>query len=169
VEFRDLSMEEKYSCFEIFQIAEQVERNGADVYREAALKTDDQELGALFERLSEWEKQHEQRFAEMKKLICDELCDKRRFDPRQYMSGNPQALANLAAFAINKDKSEILSKIENKTEVLKQAIKIEKEAIIFFQGLKKFARDLFTKDQIGMIIEEEKRHVSILEQSLGMR
>ncbi|MHC4132483.1 MAG: ferritin-like domain-containing protein [Planctomycetota bacterium] len=162
-------MEDKYSCFEIFQIAEQVERNGAEVYLEAAGKTDDEELSAMFKRLSEWEKQHEQLFAEMKKLISDDLCDKRRFDPRQYMPGNPQALANLAAFAINKDKSEILSKIKNKTEVLKQAIKIEKEAIVFFQGLKKFARDLFTKDQIGMIIKEEKRHVSILEQSLKMR
>jgi rubrerythrin len=162
-------MEDKYSCFEIFQIAEQVERNGAEVYHEAAQKTDDEELGAMFKRLAEWEKQHEESFAEMKRLICDDLCDKRRFDPRQYMSGNPQALANLAAFAINKEKSEILAKINNKTEVLNQAITIEKEVIVFFEGLKKFARDLFTKDQIGTIIKEEKRHVSILEQSLEMR
>ncbi|MHC4293083.1 MAG: ferritin-like domain-containing protein [Planctomycetota bacterium] len=162
-------MEDKYNCFEIFQIAEQVERNGAEVYREAAQKTDDEELSTMFNRLSQWEKQHEQSFAEMKKRLSDELCDKRRFDARQYMSGNPQALAKLAAFAINKDKSKIMAKINNKTEVLKQAIKIEKEAIDFFKGLKKFARDLFTKDQIGTIIKEEERHVSILEQSLEMR
>ncbi|MHC4842245.1 MAG: ferritin-like domain-containing protein [Planctomycetota bacterium] len=162
-------MEDKYSCFEIFQIAEQVERNGADVYREVSLKTDDQELGTLFKCLSEWEKQHEQTFLELKKLVCDEVSDKRRFNPRQYMSRNPQALAKLAAFAINKDKSEILAKLENKTEVLNQAIKMEREVIVFFEGLKKFARDLYTKDQIGLIINEEKKHISILEQSLEMR
>ncbi|MHC4265197.1 MAG: ferritin-like domain-containing protein [Planctomycetota bacterium] len=162
-------MEDEYGCFEIFQIAEQVERNGAEVYREAAKKTDDEMLSAMFNRLSEWEKQHEHSFAEMKKRLCDELCDKRRFDPRQYMSGNPQALASLASFALNKDTSGILAKSKDKTEVLKQAIKIEKEAIVFFEGLKDFARDLLTKDQIGMIIKEEERHVSILEQSLELR
>jgi rubrerythrin len=166
VEFKVRSMEEKYSFFEVFQIAEQVERNGAEVYREAANRTDDEKICAMFLRLAQWERKHEQSFAEMKKRLCEEICDKQMFDPNQYMSVNPQALASLAAFAINKDTSGILAKSGNKTELLKHAIKIEKEVIVFFEGLKDFARDSLTKDQIGVIIKEEQRHIAILEQSL---
>ncbi|MHC4224872.1 MAG: ferritin-like domain-containing protein [Planctomycetota bacterium] len=159
-------MDDKYSCFEIFQIAEQVERNGAEVYQEAATKTNDEKLKAVFNQLAQWEKQHEKSFAEMKRHLCDELCDKRRFNAKHYMSSNPQALTSLSAFAINKNTSGILAKIKNKTKALKQAIKIEKDAIVFFEGLKEFARDLLTKEQISVIIKEEERHVAILEQSL---
>jgi len=162
-------MGKQYGCYEIFQIAQQVERNGAEVYKEAAQLTDDEELSRMFFQLAKWEKEHEKTFLEMQKLLCEKSTDRGSFNSKQYMSSNPQALANLASFAIKKDAASALAECKNISEILEQSIKIEKDTIVFFKGLKDYAPDLYTKDQIGLIIKEEKRHVSILEQSLRSR
>jgi len=56
-----------YSAFEVFEIAEQVERNGAKLYRAEAELTSDPQARRIFLRLAEWEIRHEKVFARMKR------------------------------------------------------------------------------------------------------
>ncbi len=55
--------------FDVFEIAEQIERNGAKFYRRAAEISDDRESRKMFLRLAECEVEHERIFAHMKKQL----------------------------------------------------------------------------------------------------
>ena len=159
-------MEAKYNAFEILTIAEKVEHNGAVFYYKAAEMFDDVELRKLFVRLADWELIHEEVFAKMKVELGKEAYESEVFEPDNYMSANPQVMAGLAAFAIKPDPAEELTGLESREEILKNALQKEKDTIVFYRGLKGFCRDKAAKKQIGDIIEQEKRHISILQQSL---
>lgn len=159
-------MAAKYNAFEVLLIAEQVERNGAEFYRKAAGLFEEEKLRELFFNLAEWEDNHEKTFADMKKAITEDMTEALFFDPDDYMSANPQVMAGLAAFAIRPNPAAELRGIENREEILRNALQKEKDTIVFYRGLKNFARDGGAKKKIAEIIKEEKRHVRMLKQSL---
>ena len=50
--------------------------------------------------------------------------------------------------------------------ILKDAIRKAKEAIVFYNGLKDFARDPASRDTIDKIIKEENRHIRLLTEEI---
>ena len=156
----------KYNAFEVLSIAEKIERNGAVFYHKAAELFDEPKLRDLFFNLADWEVKHEEIFAEMKKEVTKEMNEVRFFDADDYMSANPQVMASLAAFAIRPDPAEELKGLEGREQILKNALKKEKDTVVFYRGLKNFTRGAAAKEKIKEIIEEEKRHIGILKQSL---
>lgn len=55
---------------------------------------------------------------------------------------------------------------ETKEEILKDAIRRSNETIIFYQGLKDFAKGLASEDVIGKLIREENRHIQLINEQL---
>ena len=162
-------MHVKYSGSQIFEIAEKIEYNGCQFYRKASELFKEPELRNLFSNLVTWETTHQRLFAEMRQQSADELDELGSFDPDIYMSSNPQLMASLAVFAIDSDSSTQFTGLESPKEVLRKAIQNEKDTITFYQGLKNFAQSLIGEDKIDEIIQEEKRHIRILMQSLEQR
>ncbi len=160
------SMESKYSASEVLEIAEKIERNGAAFYRRAADLFQDEQIREVFLNLSEWEIRHEKIFTDMRRQIHKSFSGAANFDPDTYMSGNAKLMASLAVFAVGPEPGKILVGLEDKEEVFKRALKLEEDTIVFYRGLKSFAEDAATIGQIDKIIEEEQRHIRILNQSL---
>ena len=146
---------------EIFDIAEQIEQNGARFYRRAAEIFDDPVICKIFLKLADWELKHKQIFAGMRKQYPE-------FNPDTRVSGSEQALpeakvmAGLAVFGIRPDPSDELSGKEEVSVVLKRAIEKEKDSIVFYSGLKDFTPAEPAKEKIDEIIREELRHIKIL-------
>jgi len=162
-------MEVKFNAFEIFEIAERIERNGAKFYRRAAELFDDPGTINMFLELANWETTHEQVFADMRKQLFEESPELRTFEVGDKLLPEAQAMAGLAVFGIKPDPSEELSGKESITDVIKIAVEKERDSIVYYTGLKDFVAAEASKDKIGDIIREEMRHICILNQSLEWR
>ncbi len=156
-------MADEINAVEIFEIAQQIERDAASYYQESALKISNSEVRDLLWKLAEWEIQHERKFAKMKRQILDELKDK---NVRPSASGEYKALASLSVFALEVPLPHEFSDKSTLTEVLEEAVRKEKDSIRYFEALFNFAADKTAVKQIERVIEEEKHHVATLQEAL---
>ena len=159
----------EFNAFEIFEIAEKIERNGVKFYCRAAELFDDSRTHNMFLQLAEWETTHEQVFADMRKQLSEQGPEMRTFKPENDVVFDAQSMAGLAVFGNKMDPSAELTGKESITDILKCAIEKEKDTIIFYTGLKDFVSAEAGKDKIADIIKEEMHHVRILKESLEWR
>ncbi len=162
-------MDTKFNAFEVFEIAEKIERNGAKFYRRAAELFDDSHTRKMFLQLADWETTHEQVFADMRNELAAQGPELRTFEPENSVVFDAQSMAGLAVFGIKPDPSDELTGEESITDILKSAIEKEKDSIVYYVGLKDFVSDRAGKDKIDDIIREELRHIGILNQALQWR
>ena len=154
------------NAFEVFEIAEQIERNAAKFYRRAAAIFNDPDICKLFFRLAEWEMGHEKIFADMKKQIVGANTASMSFRSGETLP-DPRVMAGLAIFGIRAEPTEELNGNENQADILRMAVEKEKDSIVFYNGLKDFLSHAADEDQIDRIIAEEMRHIRLLGESLS--
>lgn len=155
-------METKFNVFEVLQIAEQVEHKGATFYLKAAELFDDPNLRDVLYRLATWKAKHEKIWARMRKRFSEKTGEFGTFDPDDYVHSNPQVMSALAGSSTKLDATSRLTGKEDKRHILKDAIRRANEVVVFYQGLKDFARDPASKDTLDKIIWEENRQIQFL-------
>jgi len=145
-----------FSADDVFEMAEQLERNGGKFYRSAMEKVDDEENKKLLRMLAEMEDEHEKIFAAMRaELTADEKATT-VFDPQDESFLYLRALADTRVFF----EKEI--DVSSTREILKSAIQAEKDAIVFFLGMKEVVPTDKGKKQLETIIKEEMGHIRLL-------
>ena len=154
-----------FNAFEVFEIAEQIERNGTNFYIRAAELFDDPDICQMFLRLAEWEKEHELTFARMKQQLPEQSLQASTSEADDLLP-DPRVMAGLAVFGIRSEPAEVLRGRQEKTDIIRRAVEKEKDSIVFYHGLKEFVPAGADKDKIDDIIKEEMRHIVILDQSL---
>jgi rubrerythrin len=159
-------METKFNVFEVLQIAEKIEHNGARFYLETAEQLDDAELRDTCYKLATWKARHEKILAQRRKRFSEKTGEFGTYDPNNYVLSNPHVMAGLAVFATKKSSLKGPPGRENRQEIFKDAIRRSKEAIVFYRGLKDFTRDPSSEDVIEKIIKEELRHIRLLDEEL---
>ena len=80
--------------------------------------------------------------------------------------GEPSSFRNLIFFDIRSDPSEKLTGKETLKQILKIAIGLEKDSIVFYYGMQEMVPEHLGKDKIGVIIQEEMRHIADLSETL---
>ncbi len=159
-------METKFNIFEVLKIAEQVEHKGAKFFLKTAELFDDPAVRDIYYRLATWKAKHEKIWARMRKRFSEKTGEFGTFDPDNYVLSNPQVMSGLTWFGTQQDGVHRLTGRENKRQVLKDAIRRANEVIIFYRGLKDFARDPSTEQTIDNIIREEDRQIGFLMEEL---
>ena len=159
-------MQTKFNVFEVLQIAEKIEHNGAKFYVKTADLFDDMEVRDTCYKLATWKARHERILAQRRKRFSEQTGEFGTFDPDNYVLSNPDVMAGLAVFATTPGSLKGPPDHENKIEIFRDAIRRSKEAIFFYRGLKDFARDPASKDTIDKIIKEENRHIRLLNEEL---
>ncbi len=159
-------METKFNVFEILQIAEQIEHKGAKFYLKAAELFPDADLRDLLYRLATWKAKHEKVWARMRKRFSEKTGEFGTFDPDDYVLSNPQVMSGLAGYDTKQAEVNRLTGKENRRQILKIAIRRANEVVIFYGGLKDFARDPASKGTIDRIISEENRQIRLLTEEL---
>ena len=156
------------NAIEVFEIAQQIERNGSMFYRKAAELFSESDISNKFLELADWEIRHEQVFKnigqeifKLNKNKATSNLEKKEFDPK--------LMACLAVFGTVSDPIYKLKSITKITEALKAAIEKEKDSIAFYEGLKDFIVDRNDQDKVDAIIKEETHHIKILNQALKQR
>jgi len=155
-------METKFNVFEILQIAEQIAHRGAKFYLKTAELFADPERRDIYYKLANWKARHEKILVQRRKRFSEKTGQFGTFDPDNYVLSNPHVMAGLTWFGIKRDTLRNPTGRESKGEILKDAVRRENEDIIFYKGLKDFARDQATKDAIDKVIKEENSHIHTL-------
>ena len=149
-----------FNADEVFEIAEQIERNGAKFYRLASEKINDANKKQLLVNLAKMEDEHEQIFKALRsKLSMDEKIQT-TFDPEGESERYLRALADTRVFY---EKDVIPTSLE---DILKFAITTEKDSIVFYLGLKEVVPVHLGKQKLDDIIKEEMGHISLLSKEL---
>jgi len=159
-------METRFNVFEILQIAEKIEHNGAKFYLKTAELFDDPEFRNICYKLASWKARHEKILTQRRKRFSENTGEFGTFDPNNYVLSNPHVMAGLAVFATKPGSLKGPLGKENIKDIFKDAINRAKEAVVFYNGLKGFSRDPASEDTIDKIIKEENRHIRLLTEQL---
>jgi rubrerythrin len=155
-----------FTAFEIFEIAEQIERNGAKFYRQAAEMTSDKSTSRFFGQLAEMEDTHERTFVEMRKGLEDQSREAMVFDPNNEMVYYLKTMAKSAGWEGKAAPKLFFSGKETPSQILKAAIEAEKASIAYYLGLKEFVPSQIGKEKVDKIIKEEMGHIVTLHKHL---
>ena len=149
-----------FNADDIFEMAEQMERNGAAFYRNAAEGNIDPDNKEFLLELAKMEVAHEQTFKAMRAELAAQEKTATVFDPQGEATLYLRALADTRVF-FEKD-------IDTSTMrgILKSAIEAEKDSIVFYLGMKEAVPAELGQDRLDGIIKEEMGHVRLLGKEL---
>ena len=153
-------MSYEFSADDIFEMAEQLERNGAKFYRTAAEKVADTSAKELLIGLAVMEDEHEKTFVSLRAELSEKEKAVTVFDPEGESTLYLRSLADTRVFF----EKEI--DISSMKDILKAAVEAEKDAIVFYLGMKDLVPDKLGKDKLDIIIKEEMGHIRILSKEL---
>lgn len=149
-------MANEFNANDIFDIAVQIEQNGATFYRTAANRVDAENHKQFLLSLADMEDSHEQTFAAMQKELTVAQTAATAFDPNDENAQYLKALADTRVFF---EKGQPEDSIQG---ILKSAITAEKDSISFYLGMKELVSDKAGKDKVEEIIKEEMSHIKLL-------
>ena len=160
-----------FNADDIFEMAEQIERNGAKFYRGAADKISDASAKELLLTFAQMEDQHEKTFAGYRAELSDQEKESTAFDPDDESILYLRALADLRVFggkkAPDNASTENRSQKETMEDIFSSAIQAEKESIIFYVGMQDLVPKNLGKSRLDGIIKEEMNHIRILTKELA--
>jgi rubrerythrin len=145
-----------FNADEIFEMAEEMERNGIKFYTTAAESIADHDAKNLLLEFAGMEKEHEKIFSEMRKALSSDEKQSTVFDPEGDAAHYLKALVDTRVFF---DKKIDVSSLEN---ILKDAIQAEKDSIVFYLGMKEAVPEGLGKSRLDHIIKEEMGHIRML-------
>jgi rubrerythrin len=161
-------MTEVFSADEAFEMAERIEINAADFYHRAAGIATTASAKDLFEELTKWELSHREIFASMRRELSADQRESSVFDPEGESGMYLKAMADGHVFDVHVDISKFFTGKETMKDIIKTALKMEKDSIIFYLGIKDVVAAKAGKDKIGEIIKEEMRHIAFLNKELSL-
>ena len=153
-----------FNADEVYEMAEQIERNGAKFYRAAAKKYPD--VSKMLLDLAKWEDEHEKTFAAMRAELSGTEEAPSVFDPDNQAQMYLRVMADEHVFDTKTDPVKQLDGLATTEKVIKYAISMEKDSIVFYTGLKESTPRKAGKDKVEAIIKQELGHISILRQKL---
>ena len=145
-----------FNADEIFEIAEQIERDGAEFYRKAAEFADENRRSVLL-ALASMEYNHERTFADMRSELSSGKLQPLKADPDRQDALYLQAVADGKVFGGNP--ASELTGTESIDRIFEIAISLEKDSIVFYQSMKALVPPGETRKQLDEIIDQEIGHI----------
>jgi rubrerythrin len=155
-----------FSSDEIFQIAQQIERNGMAYYNKAAKVFTKDEHRKLFKELSMMEEHHLNDYTKMREEFFDSDKDT-VFDVNNEAMAYMQAIANGNVFDPKSNPVEFVKPDSDVIDIIKRAIEMEKNSIIFYIGLKDMVPSKPSKRKVEAIIQQELKHILMLSEKIN--
>lgn len=153
-----------FNADEVFEMAEEIERNGSKFYRKAASKFP--ALRKLLLDLAAMEDEHEKVFAAMRKELSGEETEAPVFDPEGEAQMYLRVMADGSVFDVTADPAGKLAGVKTPHELLKTAMGVERDSIAFYVGLRESVSRSAGRDKVDAIIREEMKHITALNDRL---
>jgi rubrerythrin len=149
-----------FTADEVFEMALQLERNGAKFDRDAANAVAIRSKRKLLQDLALMEDEHGETFSAMRAGLQEKEKQPLTFDPEGDAERYLRALADTRIFF---KKKVNLNSLE---EIFKSAIEAEKDSIVFYLGMKEIVPPAAGKSRLDRIIQEEMTHLRNLSTEL---
>jgi rubrerythrin len=159
---RKLIMGITFNANEIFEMAEEIERNGAKFYRKAAENASDKQTKQMLLDMADMEDGHLKTFQEMREELSGREKEPMVFDPDNQAAQYLQAMAYARGMEGRKGPTEKLTGNETIKEILDIAVDSENESVVFYLNLKDLVPIKAGRNKVEAIILEELSHITIL-------
>ena len=156
-----------FNADEIFEMATRIESNGAAYYRRTAEVAKDPKTRDVLASLAVMEDDHLRRFAAMRSQLGQSKKQSSVFDPEGDAAKYLQAMADSRVFDVRVDPAKLVTGQESPQQILKTAIGLEKDSIVFYLGMRDLVPNSAGKEDIEAIIREEMAHITTLSKRLG--
>jgi len=157
----------KFNADEVFQIAEQIERNGMRFYRKAADSASDKNTRQMLLEMAEMEAGHLTTLEHMRRYLTSREKVATVFDPDNKATHYLRTMADAHGSEGKKSPTQELTGSESIEEILKIALNAEKDSVIYYFGLRAFVPPRAGRDKIEAIINEEINHITTLNKMLA--
>lgn len=157
----------EFNIDEIFEMAERIERNGAMFYRKAAENTELTSSKGLLLKLAKMEDDHEHTFTKMRSRYSSSEWQNDPIQPDDEVALYLRAIADGHVFNVRTNPVDDLTGNETMEQILRTAIKLEEDSIIFYLGMKDIVPDDLGRQHMDKIIKEERAHIVILSRELA--
>ena len=151
-----------FNANEIFEMAEEMERNGAKFYRKAAQNASDDQTKQMLLDMADMEDGHLKTFEEMREQLSGQEKGWTVFDPDNQSVLYLQVMADARGFEGKITPTKELTGSETPKEILETALNSEKESVVFYFGLKGMVPVKAGRDKVEAIIIEELSHITTL-------
>lgn len=155
-------MDTQFNVFEILRIAEETEHKAAKFYLRAAGRFPDPKRRDLCYDLASWRVKHERAWIRLRQEYSEKTGEFGTFDPNNYVRSNPHVMAGLPWFGAR----DQFTGHESASQIVRDAIRRSESVLIFYHGLKEFARDPAGRGMIDAMTDEEDRHIRQLNRFL---
>ncbi len=152
-----------FSVRDIYDLAIRIEENGERFYRQAMGEVSNPQLKELLQWNADEEVEHRDFFVRKKSALKDDADIDA--DLAQQMTGFILRDA-VSDHAFSLDEVDF-SKIADEKELIHTAIGFEQDSITFYEIISGFISDPSTIEEIETIKEEERKHITLLEDLLG--
>ena len=152
----------QFNAESIFEIGVQIEKNGQQFYLEAAEKASDDAVKSLFTELADWEKNHIALFEQLKAELPATMREDTLFDPENELYTYLEAAANTHVFVESTDISKLVAQCNTAIEAFDLALAFEKDSVVYYTTMKKMVADHLGQGKIDKLIDEELKHIAIL-------
>jgi rubrerythrin len=156
-----------FNADEIFEIAEQIERNGVKFYRKAADNASDKETKQMLLEMADMEAGHLTTFEHMRRQLASRERAATVFDPDNEAYAYLQTMADTHGSEGKKSPAEELTGAESIEDILNIALNAEKDSVIYYFGLRSFVPPKAGRDKVEAIIVEEIEHITTLNKMLA--
>lgn len=151
-----------FNADEIFEMAEEIERNGSKFYRKAAENSKDKKIKQFLLDLAAVEDEHLKTFAKMRNELSGQEKADMIFDPDNQSAMYLQTMADGRGWEGKITPTKELTGNETIKEIVEIALNSEKESVVFYYGLKDMVPVKAGRDKVEAVIREELSHVTML-------
>lgn len=155
-----------FNADEIMEMAVRIETNGRLFYLRAAELQSDDETVSFFKGLAAMEEQHKRTFDEFRQDLSAADKEGQVYDPDGQASMYLATMADAHGGEGDPRAAAALTGEESLEEILRTALNLEKQSILFYVGLKDLVTKKHGKDKVDAVIEEEKQHIAQLSEVL---
>ena len=156
-----------FNADEVFEMAEEIERNGAKFYREVAEKASDRQIKEMFLNMAAMEDRHLRTFEQMRQELSEQEKGGTAFDPYDEAALYLQSMADSKGYEGMKSPTAKLTGNESMQELCEIAIGAERNSVLYYVGLKDLVSARAGKDKVEAIIAEEVKHIADLRRRLN--
>lgn len=147
---------------EVFRIGVEIETNGKKFYETVASMMKDPVVAGIFGELAKWENHHIEIFENLRLRLPAEARLGDLFDPDGEEGGYIKDAADNHIFVKNSDIAALAAKADTPDKAFEIALTFEKDSVIFYTAMKKLIPPHLGQDKVDLLIEEEVKHVAIL-------
>ncbi len=155
-----------FNADEVFEMGMNIETNGMAYYRKASEITKDPALKKIFDMLFSEEQKHLEVFKGLRDSLPPAVTSPTASDPDDQEYLYLDALVKSRLFGTAKEAEAVAAKAGGPVQILEEALRFEKDTILFFDEMKSRTREDLGKKEIDKLIGEEKRHVQLISKEI---